>query len=539
MPRTRPRLELVLLLAVLLLPACGDDPAAPGADDPLEADLISPHDPGDPVSAPFVVTVTASGDVAAVEFTVDDTVVAVDRHPPFAFLWNLALWADDGWHWLRARALGADGDHADAGALHQRIPAGTPGVLTWPGPAGGQADSTRAVLRWRADPLAAGYLVEVSRTPDFSGGVRRADAPDTTCTMPVDGHAWYHWRVRSRWDQPEAAPWSETGTFYAGAIFERGYPVGGANRTAGLAVDQAEDGGYLVAGYRDRDPNGLVQKFDALGEPLWLFSPYLDAWFEDVVTTTDGGCVIAGRVISGGLSRLLLLELDATGQEVWRRDQYGGPEGAHGRRLIRCGAGGYLVAGGRDGQAWLVRTDDQGRLLWETTLPGDHLDGVAETPSGSVLVTGEWRDGFFVLAEVGAGGETLWVVTDWSAPGRDLVVEPAGCAVLVSSRFQGGVRRFDADGGLLAEQHLGYEFDELVALAPLPGGGYRILGDAGEVTLSDGLQITGHRPLPGRTAAHAATADGGFVLTGQRGEDLWVLKANPDGAWQPPDTAAR
>ncbi len=535
---------LLLPALVLLASACGDDPASPPADDRFEADLVSPHHFSDPATAPFVVRVEADRDLAAVTFTVDGEVVAVDRQPPFAFLWNLALWADGEIHRLNARAVDPGGTEEHAGEIRHHIPVGTAGVLTRPPRGGGQADSTRALLGWRADPMATGYLVEVARDTGFTRDLRRATAPDTTTAVLVDGHAWYRWRVRSQWDKPETPPWSETGIFYAGRLFDRDYRFAVSTAIAGHAVAQAPDGGYLVAGRWDSGPGCFVLKTDPMGEPEWLDHPYLDAWFTDLVATPDGGCVVAGWIDGGDASRLLLRRLDAAGEEVWRREHYGHAQGSHGNALIACAAGGFLVAGASDDQAWLLRVDAQGRRLWETTVASGAFHAVVETATGDLLATGEHGSNASILARLSPAGEIIWAVPSLGRPGRDLLTDGEGCVVLTGDSWPGRLVRWDGGGQELA--HLAFDGNpgELRALARAPGGGYRVFGEAVEIAVTGDLQIAGQRGLPGEFAAHAITADGGFVLTGSQerlggGDDLWLLKANPAGDFAPPADATR
>jgi hypothetical protein len=131
------------------------------------------------------------------------------------------------------------------------------------------------------------------------------------------------------------------------------------------------------------------------------------------VQTSDGGYVIVGLTGSfdAGNWDSWMIKTDATGSMVWNKT-YGGSGYDAFTSIVETSDGGYLLAGYTDSlgaghsDAYLVKTDDSGSMLWNATYGGPEDDGV-----WSIVQT---SDGGYVLAgfstSFGAGNSDFYLI---------------------------------------------------------------------------------------------------------------------------------
>jgi len=193
----------------------------------------------------------------------------------------------------------------------------------------------------------------------------------------------------------------------------------------GWAVDEAEDGGYVVAGYTKSHSSGgkdlWLLKTDANGEKAWdrVFGGKKDAVGMSIRKTEDGGFIVAGRTNSfgSGGNDIWLLKVNSTGSEEWNRT-FGGQKEDVALQVEEALDGGYVVVGrtetadgngNTDGDGnvstLLIKTDSSGEVQWEKGL-GQDVQGVAT----SLALT---SDGGYILAgreETPVQNRDLWIV---------------------------------------------------------------------------------------------------------------------------------
>ena len=138
---------------------------------------------------------------------------------------------------------------------------------------------------------------------------------------------------------------------------------------------------------------------------LWQrsFERETDAWIHDVALAPDGGYCLVGRIVK----RLneegeedpdaWVLRLDAGGDVVWDRS-FGG-EGDQGvSSAVATADGGCVVTGGKGkyiGDAWIFRLDRRGEMVWEHLIGGPHSESIgpiAATPDGGFVALGSTWD---------------------------------------------------------------------------------------------------------------------------------------------------
>lgn len=188
-------------------------------------------------------------------------------------------------------------------------------------------------------------------------------------------------------------------------IWEQNF--GGPRCDYGAAVLQTEDGGYLVAGGTESSGAGIYDvylvRLDDRGRLIWertYGGKGSDCGYA-LLPTADGTYVIAGNTEStdSGRTSAYLIKVDAGGGLLWERT-YGGECDSYGWSLLQAGDGGYLVAGeimvtgaaGGGFKTYMVKTDAQGREIWERIYGGDSYGtgyAVWQAGGGGYLLAGK------------------------------------------------------------------------------------------------------------------------------------------------------
>ncbi|MFA7375413.1 MAG: hypothetical protein WCZ26_08420, partial [Methanothrix soehngenii] len=137
--------------------------------------------------------------------------------------------------------------------------------------------------------------------------------------------------------------------------------------------------------------------------------------------TDDGGYIATGYTQSKSIGRkdLWLIRTDSNGNLLWDRS-YGGADEDVGLSVLQSQDGGFIVAGrtaslGKRGDdIWLLKTDDQGVMSWNSSYGGDKDDvafQVAELANGYALV-GRSESGLeeekIILIRLDQLGRKIW-----------------------------------------------------------------------------------------------------------------------------------
>jgi hypothetical protein len=205
---------------------------------------------------------------------------------------------------------------------------------------------------------------------------------------------------------------------------------GGSQEDVGYSVKQTRDNGYVVAGTTKSFGMGSeylwLLKTDANGTKQWdrTFGGFVSssgdgAWAVD--EAQDGGYIITGytRSFGAGAKDLWLVKTDANGKEQWERT-FGGSKDDVGMSVLQAKDGGYVVAGrtasygaGKD-DIWLIKTNSDGREQWNRTFGGAEDDvglQVVEAKDGYVITgrtesEGPYKKAFLMKTDL--NGKMLW-----------------------------------------------------------------------------------------------------------------------------------
>ncbi|MBA2421900.1 MAG: T9SS C-terminal target domain-containing protein, partial [Chitinophagales bacterium] len=198
--------------------------------------------------------------------------------------------------------------------------------------------------------------------------------------------------------------------------------LGGNSIDEANSINQTADGGFIVAGFsysNNGDVTGnngaddyWIVKLDSTGDILWEKS--LGGSGDDgancIQQTFDGGFIVTGWSSSNdgdvtgnhGLWDYWLVKLDTSGSLEWEKS-FGGSLNDMAYSVQQTIDGGFIVAGyseSSDGDVsgnhgfrdyWIIKTDADGNLLWQTFLGGTEYDeahSIIQLKEGGYLVAG-------------------------------------------------------------------------------------------------------------------------------------------------------
>lgn len=403
---------------------------------------------------------------------------------------------------LAALVLGIGGAQADIGVIDQvdRTPIMTapppgagcgepPAPCTWERTFGGQLEDKAYDIA----ALPGGDFVVAANTR--SGGTGRYDA--WVLRLAPDGGV--------RWERRFGGP--DTEQLYGVVPAGEGAILAGHTRSVG----QGESDLWLI-------------RLDAAGQPLWetVTGGSANDRPRGLAPAPDGGAVAVGftRSRTGVEEDLWAVRVGADGAILWDRT-YGSERDERGLGVAALPDGGFAAVGhaeARDGRgvdAYVVRFDGTGYLVWERRLDRGHFDvatAVAAAPDRGLIVVGTTSaapgvpDQVLIL-RLDAGGDILWerviggprVDSAWG-----VVTAGDGFLVLAATQSWGAgsddtwLLRLDDTGTVRWERLLGGAlWDRAMAIQPVPGGGFVLAG---------------------------TTTTKGFGY-----EDVWVLRIDADG----------
>lgn len=167
-------------------------------------------------------------------------------------------------------------------------------------------------------------------------------------------------------------------------------------------IIQTIDGGYLLGGTDSDGFKYVLTKLNGSGVITWT-KKYggtdLDQ-VKKIKQTKDGGFIVIGTIkskdgdinVNYGNSDIWILRLDSKGDVLWKKN-YGGSNKDEGFDIIESIEGGYLFVGATssdnndvkglhkgiftNSDAWVVKINDTGRIVWQKCIGGTLDDAAA------------------------------------------------------------------------------------------------------------------------------------------------------------------
>lgn len=222
--------------------------------------------------------------------------------------------------------------------------------------------------------------------------------------------------------------------------------LGGIANDDAYSAIQVSDGGFVILGAAnsfDGDVTGhhglgtmadfWVVKLDNSGELIWEHS--YGGTSNDrgycIMPTADGGFIMAGQTFSSdgevtgqhGQNDAWLVKMDSAGNLEWQR-AYGGSSEDIANAVLQLPDGGYVVAGSTSStngdvsnshgalDAWVVRLDGTGAILWQRALGGsgsDAFNAMDLDVDGGLILAGQTTSNNGNVGQL-HGAQDAWVV---------------------------------------------------------------------------------------------------------------------------------
>jgi hypothetical protein len=333
----------------------------------------------------------------------------------------------------------------------------------------------------------------------------------------------------------------------------------------GSCVQQTTDDGYVITGvvnfiktpWTSARDLGLI-KTDANGDTLWIKifgdSSGLEAG-SSVQQTNDGGYIVSGSGDGPGAGGIWLLKTDSNGDTVWTKNYIGN----HGTSVKQTADGGYIVTGRGYNGVCLIKTNQMGDTLWTKVFgdTGDYGNSVQQTLDDGYIIAGK-TESFgadsvdVLLLKTNANGDTVWIKTFGEGGiDRGHSVQQTNDGGYIITGYTESFGNGNSDVWLIKTNSMG---DTL--WTKTFGGSIDDYGNSVQQTADGGYIITGVTdyapPLSDlwiiRTDAKGdtlwtktmlgsgyyegtfiqKTVDGGYIITGTNGGDIWLIKLAPD-----------
>lgn len=189
----------------------------------------------------------------------------------------------------------------------------------------------------------------------------------------------------------------------------------------GYSLCKTKDDGYLLGGYAtlNNQPDFWMVKTDSDGNKEW--DKIHGGADIDMITsrncfqTNNGGYISAGVTESFGAGRtdMWLLKTDENGDMLWNktfgestRENCYSMDISHDNGYVMCGAKNYGGFSGSRGDVWIIKTDDKGNIEKSQTFGGSKEDRgyyISKTSDGGYIISGFTKS-------FGNGGEDAWVI---------------------------------------------------------------------------------------------------------------------------------
>ncbi|HWQ96088.1 MAG TPA: hypothetical protein VN368_01825 [Candidatus Methylomirabilis sp.] len=186
-----------------------------------------------------------------------------------------------------------------------------------------------------------------------------------------------------------------------------------------LSMQETNDGGFILAGrqllFSGDSATGektFLIKTDAIGNTIWTrtFGENYDSYAASVRQTRDGGYVLAGYISTEiGEYNIWLMRTDENGNLIWNRS-FGGNGEDKAVSVIQTDDGGYMLTGYMtykrndpekgyeygDLDIWLIKTDENGLHEWNRSFGGrqnEMPDSLEQTFDGGFIISA-WTESY-------------------------------------------------------------------------------------------------------------------------------------------------
>jgi len=342
------------------------------------------------------------------------------------------------------------------------------------------------------------------------------------------------------------------------------------------SIKQTSDGGYIIAGRKSAMANDACMwliKADSDGNILWDKTFCGESWdtAKSVQQTSDGGYIMCGLIGSKHYTSKNVYEIqldgkliktDSDGNMLWEKT-FGGPYDDLVEAVQQTTDGGYIIVGSTKSfgagslDAWLIKADSDGNVLWNKTFGGSGWDGaysVQQTSDGGYIIAGSIYNNIqgtvsddiiepdkkvtdAWLIKTDSDGNMLWNKTlrrglssYWNNAAYS-VQQTNDSGYIVAGTFEVSIGDFwliktDSDGNMLWNETFGSKScdEDAYSVQQTSDGGYILTGSSG--CKSDGAWLikTDANEITSISSIQQ-TSDGGYILgSDDQSSGPWLVK---------------
>lgn len=225
-------------------------------------------------------------------------------------------------------------------------------------------------------------------------------------------------------------------------LWSRSY--GGPRDDIAYSLAETPDGGLAVVGSTKNPALNLdiyLLKIDSQG--AIVFEKFIGSIGDDIAysinATSDGGLIIAGVTTTvSNPGDAYLIKTDSSGNILWEKTFGSASDYEEARSVVETSDNGYALAGRvqpisfrAESSLYVVKTDSLGNLTWEQEI-GKSSDcyfgySIIETSDKNLATVGGSCYGELYMAKLASDGTTLWTKSNGAfREGRSLAETPAG-----------------------------------------------------------------------------------------------------------------
>ncbi len=162
-------------------------------------------------------------------------------------------------------------------------------------------------------------------------------------------------------------------------------------------VKQTHDGGYIVVDIT----YGYLVKTDSIGNSIWAKKYGASQRVLFVQETKDGGLIMTGINSTTGVDDVCLIKTDSAGNVIWSKT-YGGTGSDYSYLVQQTSDGGYIMAGetssfGFNMNTYLIKTDDEGNLLWSKVYDVNDAFSIQQTFDRGYIIAGGASPNYYLI----------------------------------------------------------------------------------------------------------------------------------------------